>query len=283
MRATRIVLFLTVCLLPALPASAQQTAGATAAPPIAPRPVTQDARPKTAPVPDHPLRPVIELARASLRSCDALKDYTCTFVKREWLDGEPKLRDFDYMFVKIRHQPFSVYVYCHGPEQPKGQEAIYVAGRNGNKVTAHTVGLRDKLVGAVTLEPTSAYMMEGNRYPITSIGMKSLLQQTIPIYEEELQYGEAEVKILDNAKVDGRPCVCAQVTHPVPRQQFRAHLMRMYFDKETNLPIRWEAYYWPVTPGGAPQLVEEYTYRNVKLNVVLTDFDFDPKNPAYAF
>ncbi len=36
-------------------------------------------------------------------------------------------------------------------------------------------------------------------------------------------------------------------------------------------------------PGGQPQLLEEYTYLNVKLNVGLTDADFDDKNPEYNF
>jgi len=43
------------------------------------------------------------------------------------------------------------------------------------------------------------------------------------------------------------------------------------------------AYDWPTTPGGEAPLIEEYTYYNVKLNVGLTDLDFDKTNPAYNF
>ena len=31
------------------------------------------------------------------------------------------------------------------------------------------------------------------------------------------------------------------------------------------------------------QLLEEYTYTNIKINVGLTDADFDTKNPNYKF
>jgi hypothetical protein len=45
--------------------------------------------------------------------------------------------------------------------------------------------------------------------------------------------------------------------------------------------VRYESYDWPRTPGGQPELIEEYTYLNLKFNVGLTDADFDRGNPAY--
>ena len=54
-------------------------------------------------------------------------------------------------------------------------------------------------------------------------------------------------------------------------------------DDELHVPIRFAAYSWPETKDGKPVLQEEYTYRQVSLNVGLSDADFDPKNPAYGF
>ena len=48
-------------------------------------------------------------------------------------------------------------------------------------------------------------------------------------------------------------------------------------------PVRYAAYGWPAVPGGEPQLLEEYTYFNITLNVGLTDEDFSPDNPNYNF
>lgn len=49
------------------------------------------------------------------------------------------------------------------------------------------------------------------------------------------------------------------------------------------MPVRYAAYSWPSRPGGGPELIEEYTYLNLKLNPGLTDQDFDYHNPEYNF
>ena len=52
---------------------------------------------------------------------------------------------------------------------------------------------------------------------------------------------------------------------------------------QTNIPVRYIAYDWPARPGDPPDVFEEYNYLDLKLNVGLTDADFDPHNPAYNF
>jgi hypothetical protein len=91
------------------------------------------------------------------------------------------------------------------------------------------------------------------------------------------------LRIVRNAKVDGRPCIFLELVHPVPRRQFEFHVLRLFVDEEAKIPIRCERYDWPEQAGGAPELVEEYTYLDVKLNNGFTDADFDPRNPSYAF
>jgi hypothetical protein len=49
------------------------------------------------------------------------------------------------------------------------------------------------------------------------------------------------------------------------------------------VPIRYEAYDWPTQPGATPQLIEQYTYLQLKLNNGFTDADFDIRNPQYGF
>ena len=49
-------------------------------------------------------------------------------------------------------------------------------------------------------------------------------------------------------------------------------------DDELQIPIRYESYDWPQKEGGQPVLLEEYTYTDLKVNVGLTDKDFDPDN-----
>ena len=87
-------------------------------------PSTRPAGPPTANVPadagdaavatvgEHPLAPALAMARAGLAGIQAtIRDYSCTMVKRERVDG--KLGETQYIFVKIRHQPFSEIGRAH--------------------------------------------------------------------------------------------------------------------------------------------------------------------------
>jgi hypothetical protein len=230
---------------------------------------------------EHPLMPALRWAYMGIEEMKQIQDYTCTFVKRERIDGV--LGEHQYMFMKVRHNPFSVYIYFLAPADLKGQEVIYINGKNDGKLWGHTTGIRDKMVGTVSLNPSGMLAMKGNRYPITEAGIVTLTQRLIEIAEADSKFGECEVKFFPGAKVSGRTCTCIQVVHPQRRQNFRFNLGRVFVDEELNLPIRYEAYEWPQTEGGAPVLTEEYTYLNLKLNQNLNDSDFDVRNPQYKF
>jgi hypothetical protein len=231
---------------------------------------------------EHPLEPALQLAAKGLASIKAnIRDYSCTVVKRERIDG--KLGEHEYMFAKIRHQPFSVYLYFLGPDAVKGQEVIYFDGRNDGNMLAHAGSGVRAMVGTVTLKPQSMLAMQGNRYPITELGVENLAKRLVEVAEHDKKFGECEVNFFPNAKVNGRICTCVQVMHPIPRRNFRFHLARVFIDDELLIPVRYEAYDWPGEAGGDPVLMEEYTYMNVKINQGFTDADFDPKNPSYKF
>jgi hypothetical protein len=230
----------------------------------------------------HPLEPALELAQRGLAQLRAnVKDYSCTMVKRERIDG--KLGEHQYIFLKVRHEPFSVYLYFLSPDDVKGQEVIYVAGRNDGNMLAHAGSGVRAMVGTVSLKPDGALAMQGNRYAVTEIGVENLAKRLVEVAQHDKQFGECEVNFFPNAKVNGRVCTCVQVVHPVPRRNFRFHLARVFIDDELLIPVRYEAYDWPHEQGGQPVLMEEYTYMNVKTNNGFTDADFDPANAAYKF
>jgi hypothetical protein len=230
----------------------------------------------------HPLQPALELAQKGLGQLrGTMQDYSATMVKRERIDG--KLGDHEYMFAKVRHEPFSVYLYFLAPDAVKGQEVLWVDGRNEGNMLAHAGSGVRAMVGSVSLKPDGVLAMQGNRYPVTEIGVENLAKRLVEVAEHDKQFGECEVNFFKDAKVNGRVCTCVQVVHPVPRRNFRFHLARVFIDDEYMIPIRYEAYDWPLEQGGQPVLMEEYTYMNVKINNGFTDADFDPKNAAYKF
>ena len=231
---------------------------------------------------EHPLMPALRWAQDGLASVQKnVSDYSTTLVKRERVRG--KVGETEYIFTKVRHNPFSVYMHFLGPADKKGREVIFIEGRNNGKMWAHTTGVQDKLVGTVSLDPAGLVAMEGERYPLTEVGLMNLVRRLAEVAEMDTKYGECDVKFLKGAKINSRVCTCIEVLHPVPRKNFRFHLARVFVDDTLNLPIRYEAYDWAKDAKGKPELIEEYTYLNLKVNPGLSDADFDIHNPSYHF
>jgi hypothetical protein len=228
---------------------------------------------------EHPLDPTLRLAQGGLKRLEAIKDYSGNLIRRERIDG--RVSEHQYQFLKVRHEPLSVYIYYQGPK--RGSEVIYVEGRNDGQLWAHEVGASAQLVGTVLLDPAGPRARKESRYPVTEAGLLPLVRHMILRAENDKKFGECEVKIFPEAKVNGRVCLAVQITHPRQRREFSFHLARIYFDHEWGFPIRYEAYDWPRSTGDEPALIEEYTYSNLKFDQGLTDRDFDVANPAYRF
>jgi hypothetical protein len=233
----------------------------------------------------HPLDPAIKMAKDGLARIQAqVQDYSCTLVKQERIDGE--LLPVEYMYTEVRCRkmvngvtttPFSVYMYFLKPDAMKGREVIYVEGRNDGKLTAHEGSGALRVMGAVSLDPKGRIAMRGNRYPITDVGIEFLISELIKRGERDRQRGECTVEFKENVRINGRQCTLLEVTHPHARPYFDFHIARIFIDTELDLPVRYEAYSWPTVPGGQPVLEECYTYLNIKVNVGLTDENFDVK------
>ncbi len=229
----------------------------------------------------HPLMPALVWANNGIGNVEKIHDYTATLVKRERLNG--KLGNQEYIFLKVRHKPFSVYLYFMKPKDLKGREVIYVEGQNDGKIMAHGTGMQNRLIGTIPLAPDGLIAMRGQRYPLTEIGLLNLIRRLAEVAKEDIKFGECEVKFLKGATINGRKCTCIQVVHPVARREFRFHMARIFVDDEWDLPLRYASYDWPKRKGEAPPLLEEYTYLNLELNKGLTNADFDIKNPNYNF
>jgi hypothetical protein len=208
-----------------------------------------------------------------------IRDYSATLVKRERHKGEILE---ETLRVKIRHEPFSVYLCRLDANGRKTAEGIYVQGKYNNKIVGHTTNFPGSLLGTVSVDPRGPLAMDRQHYPITEIGLLNLCRRIIEIVQADMGHGECEVAFAD-VEFDGRLATRVEVVHPVRREHFRFHLGRVYVDRQQDIPLHYEAYDWPQQPRGEPELIESYTYRNIVLNPGLSDRDFDPKNPEYHF
>jgi hypothetical protein len=228
---------------------------------------------------EHPLAPVIRALKVSEEVLDSsIQDYSCTFVKRERIEGQ--LGERQHILMKVAHQPFSVYMNFVQPFA--GREVVYVAGQNENKMVVLEAGFK-RWVGKLNLDPEGAVAMRGQKHPITQVGIRNLAAKLIKLWEAEMQYAECKVESNAESKVDGRSATMIQVTHPVPRQNFRGHVQRLFIDNELKIPIHYDVHLWPAQPGQAPPLDESYTYQNLKINNGFTARDFDPNNNPEIF
>lgn len=233
------------------------------------------------PVIADPIQQAKQLIAESRRRYQNVQDYTCTFYKRERINGRET--PTYVLSMKARSQPASIYFKFQRPTANAGREAIWVAGRNGGKVIVHDVGLGKLVAGTLHLDPRGSRAMEDNRHPISDAGIGHLIATVSHHWEREMKPGDSQVTIQPGVLVGGRPCTLVESGHAQRQSHFMYHLVKLYIDQETGLPIRFEAYDWPRRPGLAPELLEEYTYMNLRLNAGLSDRDFDPSNTQYSF
>jgi hypothetical protein len=209
-----------------------------------------------------------------------VSDYSCDFYKRERING--RLTELHVMSMKERTHPKSIYFKFQQPH--RGREAIYVDGQNSNYVLAHDVGFTKFLAGTMQLDPKGARAMENNRHPITEAGIGKLIDNVEIRWASELNPKHSVINHYPEMQVGPhKSVVMIESIHPTRKSEFLYHQVRLYIDQENGLPIRFEAYDWPRTPKESPELVEEYTYLNLKLNVGLKESDFDPANSQYSF
>jgi outer membrane lipoprotein-sorting protein len=224
---------------------------------------------------EHPLAPVLRVAKAGLAEIDAkIQDYSCIVTKEEAINGV--LGESQTMFVRVRHQPYSVYMYFLQPF--KGREVLYVDGKYNGKLVAMSDGLL-RSMGRVKLNIHGDMAMKGQKYPITKFGIRTLTAELIQVAEQDVKFGECSVNVRHNAAIDKRPCTRIEVIHPTPRKNFRFHIARIYIDNELRIPVRYGSWMWPRQPGEKPPLEEQYTYRRIKLNNGYDDSTFDEDNP----
>ena len=228
-------------------------------------------------VTEHPLTPAIRHAKTSVELVSKMPSYECTFTKKEVVGKQVIAQT---MQMKVRHEPFSIYM--HFDEPHAGREVIFVAGKNNNNLLVHEAGFAS-LVGTLELAPDSTQVMAENRYPITNAGIERLLTAIIEQWEAETKFGETEVKYFEDAKVQDMKCRVIESSHPQPRKQFKFQMTRLWIDEKSGLPVRVQQFGFPTKKDAKAPLIEDYTFSHIKAEVRLTDRDFDTKNPSYNY
>jgi hypothetical protein len=225
----------------------------------------------------HKLAPALKMAREAESTFRKIEDYTATFHKDEVV-GNRRIRQ--EMKIKVSEDAFSVYLKFLKPDA--GREVIYVAGKNNGNLLTHGTGL-EAVVGTLELDPKGSLAMKDSRHPVTSIGMRKMVQKIMVQWEAELTISGIKVSFFPNAKIGSLECRVVQTTHAKQQKGARFHMTRLYVAKKTGLPIRVEQFAFPRRTGAKPIMLEQYTYLDIKTNAGLKSIDFATSNPKYGY
>lgn len=217
---------------------------------------------------------------------ERISDYTATFFKQERIDGE--LSDGQIMQMKVRHEPFSVYMKWLAGD--KGRELLYVDGQNDGDMVVHPGGWKARLLPAIKLNPAGSLALKEARHPVTKAGIRQLARTVAEYRKQDLACKQGvRCQMHDNQEFDGRACYFFNIEWDSPEVSKTYRKCQMYVDKELSLPIFVKNFSWPVDNTTDPEqldeatLIEHYTFTNIKFDQQLADNDFDQANKSYKF
>lgn len=234
------------------------------------------AAPTPAPQPGAP--PVVAVttdsAAAQLEAMEdayrRVRDYTAMLSKQERVKG--KLLPRETIHVKFR-KPYSLYMKWSGAVKP-GQEVLYIRGKNDGKLRAHPGSFPDV---TVSLAPRSALAMKGNRHPITDASLGDVLRLMVGALRRSQERPQDAVTMTDLGEETRHGARVRCIDARFPADGYYAPHVRLCSFVTNKMLARIQV--WDANE----QLLEDYEYRDLRINVGLRDQDFAEDNPAYNF
>ena len=207
------------------------------------------------------------------RNYTAVKDYSCYLMVQENVKG--KLQEPSVIQFKMRNEPFSVYMNWRDPKELKGQEVVYVAGKNNNKMKVKSTKFGGPLIGFVSIDVNDPRVLQNSRHTIREAGIGNMIDQNLKYWEIARKMGKSTASVAP-FKCNGRECVRVEVTSLARSSESYCYRTVIFLEKDSKIPIRLENYDWPHQGGNpAGDLLEMFSYTNLQFNVGLRDADFD--------
>lgn len=201
----------------------------------------------------------------SLEQCRKLDGYALLFVRQERRGLFKTLQPAERIQTWFRRSPFSVRMKWLDPGIKYG-ESTYVEGKNEGRVLFVPADIPLNLPQRIyRVSPATPVSWGECRYPVTDFGIELLLKHTLETIADD---PTAKLSYLGEVTPpdDARRAHCIRIDyspkkHPAP-------LQKLYFDVQSNLPIRTEMLF----ADGAIDTI--YAYHDLRNDRVLTDDDF---------
>lgn len=219
--------------------------------------------------PADPLTAMLAEARAAHGK---IRDYTATFTRQERVNGTLGAEQVAEM--KVRVQPPGIYVRFARPETVAGMEVAYSAAARDGRVRYRPAGLEGRK-GLLKLDPTDPKFLTAHRHPAPQWGIGGILDRLTAAVSREKNLNNPVEVYTGDYQFTGRPVTRYEILCRRPHAFRYAARMLVYVDHETRLPVRFEAYDDP-RPGTKEQdLIESYSYTELRFNTGLGEGTFE--------
>jgi len=227
-----------------------------------------------APLPDQvktadPLGAMLSEAKAAYGK---YRDYSCTFTRQERVGGVLGAEQIAEM--KVRMKPYSVALRFAKPDAVAGMEELYVSGTRTGKMKYRPAGAKG-INGFQLVALDDPKVLADARHPITELGMGATIELLTSIANREKTLGNGLEVFTSEFQFAGKTVTRYEVLARRAHAHRYAYRMLVYVDKETKLPVRFEAYDAPKPGTTAGDLLEAYSYTDIKFNVGLGDSAFE--------
>jgi outer membrane lipoprotein-sorting protein len=199
-----------------------------------------------------------------------VEDYTCRLDKKVRKKGVLH----EDRTISVKYKKPSHYYFRWNSGMAKGREVIFVQGKHDDKIVAHPGGIFKILT--FHLDPEGYLAMKENRHSLKSSGMEkiiALVASNAALAEEK---GLDGIRFRGEGRFDGKRIWVVEGLFP-EHQGFYARRIVLYLSPALKLPLKVSIY------DRAGQLLEDYEFHDLRINVGLSENDFEPRNPHYSF
>ena len=205
-----------------------------------------------------------------------LTDASYTLHQHEWKNGKWLPRQ--ELFVKFR-PPHDLYLRWVGSTN-KGREVLYRGpGWNRGRLRVNA----GRFIPTIDLDPLGSTAMAGSRQPVWMAGLSGIVGRILSENDKLVASStmNATYHDLGQTMVHGIRSYCYEAELPKDLDpSLYARKVLVCIGLQTHLPTRFRSWDYE---DGAFRLLEEYDYMDMRLNIGLTDSDFDPNNSEYGF
>ena len=231
------------------------------------RPAAATTTPESKPA--DPLSAMLTAARAAYGKT---RDYSGTYTRQERINGTLGAEQVGEM--KMRVSPVGVYVRFARPEAIAGMEVAYSAAKADGKVRYRPAGVAGRR-GFQKLEPKDSKFLAVNRHAVTSWGMGPIIELIASSTAREKALNNPVEVFTSDYQFANRNVTKYEIHTRRAHAARYAAKMVVYIDKETKLPVRFEAYDDPKPGATAGELLEMYSFTDLKFNSGIGENTYD--------